>query len=60
MGILDPNADAVPIERIARYFLEDFANAQSGQRQWTKDKSKEDQQAERAERRKVERRIPFR
>ena len=57
---MDPNADAVPIERIARYFLEDFANAQSGQRQWTKDKSKEDQKAERAERRKVKRRIPFR
>ena len=25
MGILDQNADRVPIERIARYFLEDFA-----------------------------------
>jgi len=53
MGILSPNADPVPIERIARYFLEDFANTQQGKREWTKDKSKEDQKAERAERRKV-------
>jgi len=53
MGILDPNADTVPIERIARYFLEDFANSQSGKREWTKDKSKEDQKQERADRRLV-------
>ena len=53
MGILDSKADRVPIERIARYFLEDFALTQTGNRQWTKDKSKEDQKAERAERRKV-------
>merc|ERR1719199_541029 len=43
MGILDPNADPVPIERIARFFLNDFANTQSGKREWTKDKSKEEQ-----------------
>ena len=53
MGILDPNADPVPIERIARFFLNDFANTQSGKREWTKDKSKEEQVKERAERRKV-------
>jgi len=53
MGILDPKADTVPIERIARYFLEDFAQTQTGNRQWTKDKSKEEQKEERAERRKV-------
>ena len=35
-GILDPNADTVPIERIARYFLEDFSNSQAGKREWTK------------------------
>jgi len=53
MGILSDNADPVPIERIARYFLEDFANTQNGKRAWTKDKTKEQQQEERAARRKV-------
>merc|ERR1719199_60204 len=53
MGILDPKADRVPIERIARFFLNDFANTQSGNRQWTKDKTKEQQKEERAERRKI-------
>lgn len=51
MGILDPNADKVPIERICRYFLCDFANTKSGRRGWTKDKTKEEQLAERAARR---------
>ncbi len=30
MGILDPNADRVPIQRIARFFLNDFANTNQG------------------------------
>eukprot|EP00286_Rhodomonas_abbreviata_P019366 CAMPEP_0181297322 /NCGR_PEP_ID=MMETSP1101-20121128/5177_1 /TAXON_ID=46948 /ORGANISM="Rhodomonas abbreviata, Strain Caron Lab Isolate" /LENGTH=678 /DNA_ID=CAMNT_0023402249 /DNA_START=185 /DNA_END=2221 /DNA_ORIENTATION=- len=51
MGILDPNADTVPIQRIARYFLNDFANANAGKREWTKDKSKEDAAEERKARR---------
>jgi len=53
MGILDPNADMVPIEKITRFFLEDFANAQSGQRKWTKDKTKEEAKSERAERKSI-------
>lgn len=28
MGILDPNADMVPIEKICRFFLKDFADTQ--------------------------------
>lgn len=42
MGILDPQADMVPISKITRFFLSDFASAQSGKRQWTKDKTKDD------------------
>jgi hypothetical protein len=41
-------ADMVPIEKICRYFLVDFANTQSGARQWTKDKTKEQQKQERS------------
>jgi hypothetical protein len=33
----------VPIEKITRFFLNDFANTQKGQRQWTKDKTKDEQ-----------------
>merc|ERR1719199_2188650 len=51
MGILDPNADKVPIERICRYFLQDFANTQAGAREWTKDKSPEAKKEERNKRR---------
>jgi len=53
MGILDPQADMVPIEKITRFFLNDFANTQKGQRQWTKDKTKDQQKEERAARRSV-------
>jgi len=51
MGILDPAADRVPIQRIARFFLNDFANANQGKRKWTKDLSKEEAKEERAARR---------
>jgi len=51
MGILDPAADRVPIQRIARFFLNDFANANAGKRKWTKDLSKEEAAEERAARR---------
>jgi len=51
MGILNPSADTVPVERIARYFLNDFYETQKGMRQWTKDKSPEEAKAERAARR---------
>jgi len=51
MGILNPSADTVPVERIARYFLNDFYQTQQGMRKWTKDKSPEDAKTERAARR---------
>eukprot|EP00290_Baffinella_frigidus_P007064 CAMPEP_0180134216 /NCGR_PEP_ID=MMETSP0986-20121125/10023_1 /TAXON_ID=697907 /ORGANISM="non described non described, Strain CCMP2293" /LENGTH=729 /DNA_ID=CAMNT_0022074521 /DNA_START=48 /DNA_END=2237 /DNA_ORIENTATION=+ len=52
MGILDPSADKVPVERIARYFLQDFANTQSGAKvtkDMTKEQKVDDKKARRSE-----------